>query len=793
MDASDKIKELQAKIDALLRKQNYFFSQIKELRQEVHSLKSSDFDLEESSQESPGAPKQPSGGVKRVFEVIERSHEEVSDGSDVQAEKPKSFNPNPPSPVKARAPKGGIEWEKFIGENLINKIGIAILVIGVGIGAKYAIDHDLISPLTRIILGYLIGFGLLVFAAKLKSTFENFSAVLLSGSAATMYLVTLNAYQSYQLIPQTLAFAIMAILTAFTVLAALKYDRQVIAVIGLVGAYAVPYLLSDDSGQVGVLFTYTAIINVGIMFLALKKYWKTLYHSAFVLTMLIYLSWFALDYNQSEHFSIALVFLSVFFFTFYTTFIAYKLVQNEKFQLSDIVLLLINSFIFYGIGYLILEDHETGSKLLGLFTLANAIIHFGVSIIIYRQKLADKNLFYLIAGLVLVFFTIAIPVQLDGQWVTTLWVVEAAILFWIGRTKNVQIYEMLSYPVLLIASLSLLQDWPLNYSTALSFENNPILTPIFNINFLGSAMFIGAMGFMNKIHLENKTNFTLLHDQSIKKLIGYALPTILIASIFGAFVFEIKNYWYQLYASSAISVGPDSYMIYRTDIPTFEALWIMNYSLLFMSIFAFVNLKKLRNKSLVMVNVLLIILAIFGFLTVSIESLHTLRSNFIDEIQLEYFSRSSTILGFRYLCFAFVALAIFSLYRVVKAKLAETNLSMLFDITLHLTILIIISDELFNWLNIYGAEGTFNITLSILWGLYALALILFGIRNGKRYLRIGGIGLFGVTLIKVFIYDISNLESGAKTIVLISLGVLLLVISFLYNKYKNIIFDESEN
>ena len=56
------------------------------------------------------------------------------------------------------------ELEKFIGENLINKIGIAILIIGVAIGAKYSIENDLISPLTRIILGYLLGLGLLVLA-----------------------------------------------------------------------------------------------------------------------------------------------------------------------------------------------------------------------------------------------------------------------------------------------------------------------------------------------------------------------------------------------------------------------------------------------------------------------------------------------------------------------------------------------------------------------------------------------------------------------------------------------------
>ncbi|HSK12079.1 MAG TPA: hypothetical protein VK907_02635, partial [Phnomibacter sp.] len=62
--------------------------------------------------------------------------------------------PYPPLPPRKRWPGSfttGKDLEKFIGEDLISKIGIVILVIGVGIGTKYAIDHDLISPLTRIL------------------------------------------------------------------------------------------------------------------------------------------------------------------------------------------------------------------------------------------------------------------------------------------------------------------------------------------------------------------------------------------------------------------------------------------------------------------------------------------------------------------------------------------------------------------------------------------------------------------------------------------------------------------
>src|SRR5690606_34892017 len=120
------------------------------------------------------------------------------------------------------------------------------------------------------------------------------------------------------------------------------------------------------------LFSYVAIINTGLLILSFKKYWKQLYYVAFGLTWVIYFSWYLFSYEISIHSVIAWIFLLIFFATFYATFIAYKLLRKEKFVLGDIILLLANSFIFFGLGYALLSAHETGEQLLGLFALGNA-------------------------------------------------------------------------------------------------------------------------------------------------------------------------------------------------------------------------------------------------------------------------------------------------------------------------------------------------------------------------------------------------------------------------------------
>ena len=81
--------------------------------------------------------------------------------------------------------------------------------------------------------------------------------------------------------------------------------------------------------------------------------------------------------------------------------------------------------------------------------------------------------------------------------------------------------------------------------------------------------------------------------------------------------------------------------------------------------------------------------------------------------------------------------------------------------------------------------------LNGLWGIYSLLLIGLGIYRNKKHLRVGAIALFALTLVKLFFYDIADLDTISKTVIFVTLGILLLIISFLYNKYKDLIFEKS--
>lgn len=784
-DNQDKINQLLSKLELLIVKQETFSEEINLLKNELNELKNSSTNPIIEPEELPLV-------VDESDFIIEQ--ETIVSTVEVQQEKPIQKPTVSPTPKNKESKTSAFDLEKFIGENLINKIGIVITIIGVGIGAKYSIEHDLISPLTRIILGYLAGVVLLGFGIKLKVKYHDYSAVLVSGAIAILYFITYAAYSMYELFPQTLAFALMVVFTAFSIVAAINYNRQVIAHIGLVGAYAVPFLLSDGSGKVAILFSYMAIINIGILFISFKKYWKPLYYSSFGLTWLIFFSWLVVKYQTVEHFKLALIFLTIFFTTFYFTFLAYKILKKEKFEFGDILLLLSNSFIFYGQGYMILSGHKTGEQLLGLFTLVNAIIHFVFSAIIYKQKLADKNIFYLVSGLVLVFITIAVPVQLDGNWVTLLWVGEALLMFWIGRTKNIPIYEKISYPLMILAFLNLTNNWATTYDKYNPEDLKTKLTMFLNVNFLSSILFVSAFGLINYLYQSKKYIAAIDTQNMFSKMISFLLPSIFIVSLYFSFRLEIVSFWNQQFSDAVITINngeeyPKKYWNY--DLLRFRTVWIVNYTLLFVSLLSFVNIKKFKNQQLGLINLGLNTLAILIFLVQGLYSLSLLRDTYLTPSLSEYFNHGAINIWIRYVSFILIAITLFASYKYIKQEFIKSNLKLGFDFLLHITVLWILSSELINWMDMLAFSQSYKLGLSVLWGIYSLLLISIGIWKNKQYLRVGAIILFGITLIKLFFYDISHLDTIAKTIVFVSLGILLLIISFLYNKYKHLITDEA--
>lgn len=84
----------------------------------------------------------------------------------------------------------------------------------------------------------------------------------------------------------------------------------------------------------------------------------------------------------------------------------------------------------------------------------------------------------------------------------------------------------------------------------------------------------------------------------------------------------------------------------------------------------------------------------------------------------------------------------------------------------------------------------YQVSLSVLWGVYAALLIAVGIARRLRGARILGILVLGLTVAKVFLHDLSDLQTFYRIISFIVLGLLLLAVSYGYNRRKDLIFGD---
>lgn len=761
----EKIEDLTLRIQELARQQSTISSQLLQLIDELEALKRT-------------VSVNPTAADPLVIEKTELR----------EAPPPPLPPPPPPPPPMAAAPavasRSSSSFEEFIGKNVASKVGILVTIIGIFIGAKYAIDHNMVSPLVRVINGYIAGIALVAVAVRLKKKYEAYSSVLMGGGLAVLYFITYTAYSFYQLMPQTAAFALMLVFTAGTVYAALLYNRVLIAHLAQVGAYAIPFLLSDNSGRYAVFFGYIAIINIGILIVSLRKYWKTLFYSAFLLTWFIYGFWYSVKFDYGAHRYIAWGYLTVYFLLFYATFLAYKIIKKEQYELHDVFVLLGNAFIFYGVGYNLIS-YETAANYAGAFTLANAVIHLAVSQVIRRLQLADRSLYYLLLGLVIVFCTIAIPVQLDGNWVTLLWTAEAVLVFLIGRMRQAGAYEKLGAGLAILSFFSLVQDW-FNHASQFGLHaGSPY--PFINIVFATGLLVAVAQGAMIVYNRSRKYQTMLTPTSVYLVFYNYLLPAIFLITAYFVFSIEISGYFKGLNLPSRTDEYTYDWTGYFTG--SVEFIVLLLYSMVFNMAVMLVNKRWASNK--ILISFALITAGIILFLLL-IEGLTQL-----NDLTRAYFQKGAGYFGalefyLRYIVMAVTALLLYTGQQGINEFIPEPAPKKAWTLIIYGVILSFISAEYLCWTSFSGAGNQYKLGLSIVWGVYALLLIVLGIQRKQKHLRLAAIALFLVTLLKLFFYDLAGSGTITKTISFISLGVLLLVMSFLYNKYKEVLFGDGD-
>jgi uncharacterized membrane protein len=369
------------------------------------------------------------------------------------------------------------DLEKFIGENLINKIGIAILVLAIGYFVKFAIDNNWVGPLGRVGIGIVCGGILIAIAHALRNSYKAFSSVLVGGGLAVFYFTITLAYNQFHLFNQITSFIILIVITIFAVLLSLLYDKQELAVIALVGGFASPFMVSTGHANYNALFIYLLILNTGLLIIAYFKAWRVLNIVSFAFTVIVFST--ALFKLSPTDYHIGFVYASIFYVLFFIINVAHNVRENKKFIASDFTILLINTALYFAAGLALLTLMKE-EQFRGLFCVSLAVVNLVLSYVLFRNRKVDTNILYLLIGITLTFISLAAPIQLHGNNITIFWASEAVLLYWLYQKSSIQLMKLTSLILWIATLFSLFMDWFQIYS---GYHNTP-LTIIANKGFI---------------------------------------------------------------------------------------------------------------------------------------------------------------------------------------------------------------------------------------------------------------------------------------------------------------------
>ena len=225
----------------------------------------------------------------------------------------------------------------------------------------------------------------------------------------------------------------MVVITGFSILLSVSYNRVELAVLSILGGFATPFMVSTGSGNYQVLFTYILILNVGMLVLAYLKKWNIINWIAYIFTVILYGGWRETQVVDVENAPLigALVFGSLFYIVFFLMNVVNNIKQQTRFTPAEIAILLSNTFLYYSAGMVILSEIQ-GGFYQGLFTVCVALFNFVFAFVLYKNRNVDRNLIYLLIGLVITFISLAVPVQLEGNYITMFWALEVKSLVVLG-------------------------------------------------------------------------------------------------------------------------------------------------------------------------------------------------------------------------------------------------------------------------------------------------------------------------------------------------------------------------
>ena len=676
----------------------------------------------------------------------------------------------------------GVNVESLIGGNWFNRIGILAIVIGIGFFLKLAFEREWIGPTGRVALGVFIGIGFLVGGEKLRSfDYKHYAQGLSGGGIAILYLTFFAAFARYGIIGQFPAFALMAMVTATSVLLAARYNAIAIAILGIIGGFLTPVMLSTGvDNQIG-LFSYITLLNLGVLAVAYFKQWRILNYLTYGATVLMSVAWY-LEWYRPEKLGTTIFFFTVLFVIFALLAVFHNIIHRRPIEYPEISLIFSNAFMYFGASYGLLSPQY--HPYLGLFAVVLSAFYLGLGYLTYSRDGQDKYLILTFLGLASLFLTLAIPIQFDQHWVTMAWAMEGVILTWIGLQAKDRTTIRAAFVIFAIACV----HWLMFDVSDFSYVSGNSFTPIFNRRTFAAMALIVALVVAAWLHSRDENDE---QESTVFRAIFLGAANVLVILFLSM---DINDFFEQRklvlnYNELTTAVGTsDEYErieAHNRPLEESKQLLLTLLSTLYAGVALCLGVVR-KNR----------LMRFGGFALLALATVK------IIAIDGHYFDNPSHTLFFNKTFCAFAALvaALFTgryFYSRKSESLdpQETNVAYnILTVGANIFALAALTLEASGYYsparNPAVIEGmrdfvlSQRLSLSIIWMLYGGAMLVAGLARSRKLLRVMGLILLAVTTLKVFLLDLSSLDKIYRIISFIFLGAILLGVSFLYQRWQ---------
>jgi uncharacterized membrane protein len=609
--------------------------------------------------------------------------------------------------------------EAAIGGRLLLYVGTVALVLGVAFFLKYAFDRNWITEWMRVVLGAAGGGALIVAGLRLAGAgYRAYGHMLTGGGLGVLFLSIYAAFDFYDLIGRTLAFVLFVIVTVLAAALADRQRSQPMAVMAVGAGFLTPFLVGSGTDAQVTLFSYVALLVAGTMALAHRRGWPLLNILSYTLTLFTVTAWWSEYYTR------------------------YAYLRTELFLTLFCAMFL----------YIRAETKRTASPgaELAIFVLASApvLYHFASVVILFNRSVA--LLVYLIAfSLVGAWWTIRTnrPVMRLVLWVAVFlpllgWVSEHHRWTWIAPA-------LVTIAAVFTLFLVALFDRLVRHETTLSGFDLVLL----HLNGLGA--FFAA--------------WVLLETLALTWVppIGVGL-----ALVHGAIAWQMRprDATAALHALAVAFSLVAATVAVQLDGTWLTAAWAAEgASVMAIGI-------RVRRGWFLGAGALLFAVAAGRWLGLHLPATP---ADF-------HLIRNETFLLGAFLVLLLYLVAWRQSGMAPPMTMQRETVATLLVAASVITVLMLTAETTKYW-DQRGAElsdATFarGLTLSLVWAFYASILIVIGIRKRYAPIRFTAIGLFGITIGKVFLVDLSGLEGIYRVVGLMIVGALLLGVSFLYQR-----------